>query len=271
MNYFNTQIGFGTADLGNSKDPSKWNYEKSAMRFAMDLGYTVFDTAEMYGDGKTETMLGEAIIESGKRDSLHIVSKVLPTNAISKASIINSCRLSIKRLQCDYIDTYLIHWRNPDSLELGHIVEAFTELQQMGLIKKFGVSNFGRGWLEEWKSFEKQLGSDQFVTNQVHYSVSERKPETYLHWLADNNATLMAYSPLNNTRNKILNNVRYLNVAEAHGYNPAQLAVAWTTQRPNVIVIPRSTNAKHIEQNFFAPTLKLTAEVLKDLDNLFLS
>lgn len=271
MNYFNTQIGFGTADLANNRHSEHWTRDKIAMRHAVEVGYHVFDTAEMYGDGKTETMMGEVLAESGKRDQLHIVSKVLPVNAVSKDSIMASCRASINRMCCDYIDTYLLHWRRPDDLFFAPIIEAFMELQHLGLIKKFGVSNFSRRWMEEWRLVEQQLGSDQFVTNQNHYSVSCRDPEKYyLDWMADNNLTFMAYSPLNNTRNQILNNTRFLNVAEAHGYNPAQLAVAWTIQRPNVIVIPRSADKRHIESNLLATKLKLTTEVLADLDKLFL-
>lgn len=270
MNYFNTQIGFGTADLANNRHPEHWARDKIAMRHAVEVGYRVFDTAEMYGDGKAETMLGEVLAESGRRDQVHIVSKVLPTNATNKESIIASCRASIARMQCDYIDTYLLHWRKPDDLAFAPIIEAFMELQQSGLIKKFGVSNFSRRWMEEWMAVEQQLGSDQFVTNQNHYSVSRRDPEQhYLDWMRDNNLTFMAYSPLNNTRNQILNSTRFLNVAEAHRYNPAQLAIAWTIQRPNVIVIPRSSDRRHIESNLLAPRLKLTAEVLADLDRLF--
>ena len=263
-NHFNAQIGFGTATL--AADRHRWASDKQALHHAIAVGYKVFDTAEMYSNGQTEIMLGEVLKESNCRDQLHIVSKVLPVNSLTKQSIIARCQASIARMKCDYIDTYLLHWRSPDNLPLLHIIEAFVELQQMGLIKKYGVSNFGKGWMAEWQAIEKQLGADAFVANQCHYSVTQRKPENYLTWMQENNLTFMAFSPLSNNRNQLLNNPQYLSIAHEHGYTPAGLALAWTIRTPNVIAIPRSIQHKHIEDNLMATNLQLSKEVLDQLD-----
>lgn len=271
MNYFNTQMGFGTANLGNSRDPDLWRSDKSAMRYAIDIGYKVFDTAEMYGDGKSETMLGEALRESGKRDQVHIVTKVLPDNATTYEGIIKACQDSIKRLDCDFIDTYLLHWRRPDDLDLQPIIEAFLYLKSSGLIKNYGVSNFRKRWIEEWQTIENRLKvPSTIVTNQVHYSVNHRDVEKYyMDWQAENNITTMAYSPLNNERNQLLTNPQYQKIAQEHGYDLAQLAIAWCIRRPDVTVIPMSSKPTNILNNFRAASIKLTPDVLLALGKEF--
>jgi len=266
-NYFNAQIGFGTSGLAENNH--HWDRDKQALHYAIEVGYKVFDTAEMYSNGQTEIMLGEVLKESGCRDRLHIVSKVLPVNALTKESIMACCRASIARMKCDYIDTYLLHWRSPDNLPLLHIIEAFVELQQMGLIKKYGVSNFGKGWMTEWMAIEKQLGADTFVTNQCHYSVTQRKPENYLTWMQENNLTFMAFSPLSNNRNQLLNNQQFLSVAQDYSYTPAELALAWTIRNSNVIAIPKSIQHKHIKDNLMTTNLQLNKEIVDKLNQLF--
>ena len=271
-NHFNTQIGFGTSDLSESKLPAQWAVGKSAMHHALAVGYKVFDTAEMYGAGQAETMIGEVLVESKKRDQLHIVSKVLPKNATTKERIIASCKASIQRMNCDYIDTYLLHWREPDSLPLQPIIEAFLELQHLGLIKKYGVSNFNsQRSLQEWIQYETQLGTtEHIVANQVHYSLSKRAPENHLEELHKTlNITMMAYSPLSNGRNNILKNTNFFNLAERYNYNPTQLAVAWTIRTPGIISIPRSKQHRHIEDNLASIKLQLNKEILDELDQLF--
>ena len=271
-NHFNTQIGFGTSGLLGIDNPDQWGIGKSAMHHALAVGYKVFDTAEMYGNGNAETMIGEVLTETGKRDQLHIVSKVLPKNATTKESIIASCKASIQRMDCEYIDTYLLHWRAPDNLPLQPVIESFLELQQLGLIKKYGVSNFNSlRSLKEWAHNESQLGTtEHVVANQVHYSLSKRAPETHLVELhKELNITMMAYSPLTNGRNNILTNGDFIGLAEKHSYNPAQLALAWTTRNPGIIAIPRSNKHKHIEDNLSSAKLQLNSEILNELDRLF--
>jgi diketogulonate reductase-like aldo/keto reductase len=175
-------------------------------------------------------------------------------------------------MNCDYIDTYLLHWREPDNLPLQHIVEAFLELQRLGLIKKYGVSNFNsQRSLKEWTQCESQFGTtEHVVANQVHYSLSTRTQETYLMELhKDLNNTKMAYSPLANGRNNILTNSDFTGLAEKYSYNPTQLALAWTIRNPGVITIPRSRNHKHIEDNLLSTKLQLNKEILNKLDQLF--
>lgn len=271
-NYFNTQVGFGTSGLADSGLPAQWAVGKSAMHHALAVGYKVFDTAEMYGDGQAETMIGEVLAESNKRDQLHIVSKVLPKNAGTKESIIASCKASIQRMNCDYIDTYLLHWREPVGLPLQPVIEAFLELQHQGLIKKYGVSNFNSQLsLNEWMQYESQLGTtEHIVANQVHYSLSKRSPESHLRELHKTfNITMMAYSPLSNGRNNILKNTEFFNLAERYNYNPTQLAVAWTIRNPGIITIPRSKQHSHIEDNLASAKLQLSEEILNELDQLF--
>lgn len=271
-NYFNTQIGFGTSCLADSPEPFLWSLGKKAMHHALAVGYKVFDTAEMYGNGNAETMIGEVLNESKKRDQLHIVSKVLPKNATTKDSIIASCKASIQRMNCDYIDTYLLHWREPGNLPLEPIIEAFLELQGSGLIKKYGVSNFnGQHSLNEWAQYESKFTTtERIVANQVHYSLSKRAPETHLTELHNRlNITMMAYSPLSNGRNNILKNNDFFGLAEKYNYNSTQLAIAWTIRDPGVIAIPRSSRHKHIEDNLMSTTLQLDNKVLDELDQLF--
>jgi len=271
-NHFNTQIGFGTSGLLGIDKPDQRSIGKSAMHHALAVGYKVFDTAEMYGNGNAETMIGEVLAETGKRDQLHIVSKVLPKNATTKESIIASCKVSIQRMNCEYIDTYLLHWRAPDNLPLQPVIEAFLELQSQGLIKKYGVSNFNSlRSLTEWTKCENQLGTTEYiVANQVHYSLSKRAPEIDLAELHKTfNITMMAYSPLSNGRNNILKNSSFLDLAAKYNYNPAQLALAWTIRNPGVIAIPRSNKHKHIEANLMSMGLQLNKEVLDELDQLF--
>jgi diketogulonate reductase-like aldo/keto reductase len=271
MNYFNTQMGFGTANHGNSRSPDRWEWNKNAMRYAINAGYKVFDTAEMYGDGKSETMLGEVLRETKRRDKLHIVSKVLPTNANTVQQIIDACRASIQRMDCVYIDTYLLHWRQPPTSDLRITIEAFAELKSRNLIKNYGVSSFPKRWMIEWQEAEKQMGvSSTIATNQVHYSLTARAPEKfYMDWQCENNIMTMAFSPVTNERNSILTNETYLNIAQEHGYNPVQLALAWCIRRPDVIAIPYSNKPDHIQQNFEAQYLKLTPEVISAIEAIF--
>ena len=267
-NHFNTQIGFGTSDSADVE----WAVGKSAMHHALAVGYKVFDTAEMYGLGRAETMIGEVLAETKMRDQLHIVSKVLPKNATTKDNIIASCKASIQRMNCEYIDTYLLHWRAPDNLPLQPVIEAFLELQSQGLIKKYGVSNFNSlRSLTEWTKCENQLGTTEYiVANQVHYSLSKRSPEIDLAELHRTfNITMMAYSPLSNGRNNILKNTEFCSLAERYGYNPTQLALAWTVRNPDIITIPSSKQHKHIEDNLASAKLQLNNEILNELDWLF--
>ena len=270
-NHFNAKMGFGTSNLAPNMRTEEWRRGKDALHYAIEIGYTVLDTAEQYGDGKSELIIGEVLSENKNRDTLHIVSKVLPKNALTVDSIINACVNSIRRMNCDYIDTYLLHWRDPKELAFEPIIEAFVKLKDQNLIKNYGVSNFNKRYLIEWQQTEKALGViDSVVTNQTHYSISERDPERYyLDWQREHNITTMAYSPLNDKRNNLLNNPAYISIADRHGYDPTQLALAWIIQRDDVITIPTSRNLHHIESNFQSQFITLSAEVLQDIDTEF--
>ena len=267
-NYFNTQIGFGTAGLGESLEPEKWNRHLAAVRCAIDVGYRVIDTAEMYGDGKTETLIGQAIQDSGKRDELHLVSKVLPKNALTVNDVITSCKRSIAKMKCDYIDTYLLHWRE-GPMPIKPTIEAMLELKQQGLIKSYGVSNFSKYSLEEWQMIERQLGAESTIsTHQIRYAVTHRGHEKeIIPWNNNHNMTTMAWSPLGN--GAIFKDRQFIDIAQRYGYLPSQLAIAWTIRNPNFISIPKSTDPVRIKKNFDAQKLVLNNEIDSELDKKF--
>jgi len=266
MTQFKTQLGLGTSDLGcNISNAAK---DKTAIHYALDIGYTLIDTAEKYGNGKTEIVIGAALKDYGlsKRNSYQIVSKVLPLNA-SKQGTIGACKSSISRLQCEYIDTYLLHWRGPNPLE--QTLEGFLELQQQGLIKNYGVSSFDIIDLIEWRKAEEKLGVPAgIVTNQVYYSLSHRRIEkTLMKYQAEYNISTMAYSPLD--QGKLLSNQLLIDIANEYGINPAQLALAWTIRKPDVITIPKSSQLFRILSNFNASKLKLSDELVEKMNTLF--
>jgi diketogulonate reductase-like aldo/keto reductase len=266
MTQFNTQLGLGTSDLGcNLASAAK---DKTAIHYALDIGYTVIDTAEKYGNGKTEIVIGAALKDYGlgKRNTYQIVSKVLPINA-SKQGTIDACKASIRRLQCEYIDTYLLHWRGP--VPLDETLEGFLELQQQALIKNYGVSSFDIIDLIEWRRAEEKLGVPAgIVTNQVYYSLSNRRIEkSLMKYQEKYNISTMAYSPLD--QGKLLSNQTLLDIANEYNLSPAQLALAWTIRNPNVITIPKSGQLFRILSNYNASKLKLSDELISKMNTLF--
>jgi diketogulonate reductase-like aldo/keto reductase len=267
-NHFNTQIGFGTSGLGDSLEPEKWKRHLAAMQHAIEVGYKVFDTAEMYGDGKTELLLGQALKATGKRDSLHIVSKVLPKNATTVDDVIKACQASIRRMGCDYIDTYLLHWRE-GPMSINPAIEAMLELKQKGLIKSYGVSNFRKFSLEEWQMIERQLGVDSTIsTHQLRYAVTYREHEKeVVPWNNNHNITTMAWGPLG--KGAIFKDRLFVDIAQRYGYLPAQLAIAWTIKNPNFISIPKATDLNRIEKNLASQKLTLNDEILSELEKKF--
>jgi len=267
-NHFNTQIGFGTSCIGESIEPEKWNRHLAAVRHAIDVGYRVIDTAERYGDGKTETLIGQALVDSGKRDQLHLVSKVLPKNALTVNDVVASCERSIAKMKCGYIDTYLLHWRE-GAMPITPAIEAMLELKQRGLIKNYGVSNFRKFSLEEWQMIEKQLGAESTIsTHQLRYAVSYREHEKEsIPWNNNHNITTMAWGPLDNSA--IFKDQMFVDIAQRYGYLPGQLAIAWTIRNPNFISIPKSVDPDRIKKNFDSQKLTLNDEILSELDKKF--
>lgn len=249
-------LGQGTWRMGESSGRRK--EELKALRFGIDLGMTLIDTAEMYGEGGAEEIVGEAIAPN--RDQIFLVSKVYPHNATRRGTIA-ACERSLKRLKTDSLDLYLLHWRG--STPLAETIEAFQELRQAGKIRDFGVSNFDRDDMEEARSLDQGLTT----TNQVLYNLSRRGIEwDLLPWCRKQNVAVMAYSPLEQGR--MLNNSSLKTIAARHKASAAQVAIAWLLQQ-GVVVIPKSSNCDRIQENYAALDLKLTDADLTELNQAF--
>jgi diketogulonate reductase-like aldo/keto reductase len=234
--------------------------EVAALRHGLDLGMTLIDTAEMYGEGGAEIVIAEAIAHC--RPSVFLVSKVYPHNATRQGTIA-ACDRSLKRLKTDYLDLYLLHWRG--SVPLSETLEALQGLKQAGKIREFGVSNFDADDMEEAFAL-KDRGA--IATNQVLYNLSRRGVEwNLLPWCRQHRIPVMAYSPVEQGR--LLKNQALQAIAQQKEVTTAQIAIAWLLQQEQVIVIPKSSSIKHIEQNYAALNLELSAADLEALDAAF--
>ena len=252
------QLGIGTWHMGERR--SDRAAEARAISAALDLGITLIDTAEMYGEGGAEEVIADAT--KGRREGLFIVSKVYPHTA-SRAGAIAACERSLKRLQTDRIDLYLLHWRG--SHPLAETVAAFERLKADGKIRHWGVSNFDVDDMEELRAVK---GGGNCVTNQVLYHLGSRGIDYDL--VADCKAhgeTIMAYSPLG--QGSILRNAALAKVAKKHDVTPAAIAIAWTMRHDHVISIPKASNLAHVRENFAAADLALDADDLATLDGAF--
>jgi aldehyde reductase len=227
---------------------------------ALDLGVRMIDTAEMYGEGGAEAIVGEAI--SGRRDGLFVVSKVYPHNA-SRQGTIAACERSLARLRTDRIDLYLLHW--PGSIPIAETLEAFMALREAGKIRHFGVSNFDADDLAEaWDT----PGGREIAANQLLYNLSRRGIEwDTLPVMRERNLPLMAYSPLEQSR--LLKSRELTNFANAHGMTAAQAALRWLLSMDDVIVIPKTVQPDRLRENLAALENPLTADQLAELDRLF--
>ena len=250
--------GLGTWMMGESE--SKRADEIAALKLGLDLGVTLIDTAEMYGEGEAETVTGEAI--AGRRDGLFLVSKVLPHNASRKGTVA-ACESSLKRLRTDRIDLYLLHWRG--NVPLSETLDAFQQLQRDGKIRHWGVSNFDTGDIEELFALP---GGDACAANQVLYNLKRRRIEYDLvPWCRARKIPIMAYSPIEQGR--LLNAAILKAIAEQHSTTPAQVALAWLLRQPDTIVIPKATSPAHVRENRAALHLQLTADDLAAIDRAF--
>jgi diketogulonate reductase-like aldo/keto reductase len=248
-------LGQGTWNMGDQR--SRRADEIAALRAGLDLGLTLIDTAEMYGNGNSEHLVGEAI--AGRRDEVFLVSKVLPSNA-SRRKTITACEQSLRRLATDRLDLYLLHWRGAYPLE--ETLEAFETLQRDGKIRHWGVSNFD---VEDMEELEALAGGDAVTTNQVLYNPSRRGIEfSLLPWCKNRQIPTMAYSPIEQGR--LLVNPALRKIAERHGATPAQVALAWVVRRDDVIAIPKAASIAHVRDNQGAVALQLSAEDLTELD-----
>jgi diketogulonate reductase-like aldo/keto reductase len=251
-------LGQGTWRMGENARARK--AEVAALRLGIELGLTLIDTAEMYGEGGAEAVVGEAI--KGRRDGLFIVSKVYPHNA-GRRGVVAACDRSLGRLGIDTIDLYLLHWRG--AVPLAETVEGFAALQHAGKIARWGVSNLDVADMEELWS----VGGSACATNQVLYNLGERGIEfDLMPWCEQRNVPVMAYSPVGQG-GPLLRHTALGEVAARHGATPAQIALAWTLRRPGVIAIPKAADPDHVRQNARAGALRLTEDDHATLDAAF--
>ena len=250
-------LGLGTWRMGES--PRIRAQELDAIKYGIELGYPMVDTAEMYCDGTAEEIVGEAMV--GRRDSLYLVSKVYPHNA-TRAGAIAACERSLKRLRTDRLDLYLLHWRGSARIE--ETFEAFHRLRAAGKIRDFGVSNFDRDDMEDAAKLDKGPNG----SNQILYCLSRRGPEyDLLPWMREHGIPCMAYSPLDQGR--LLNKPALKKIADGVGCTPAQLALAWVLAQPGVVTIPKSMSRERVKENFGAIDVRLSKEPLAELDKAF--
>ena len=250
-------LGQGTWRMGEA--PSTRAAEAGSLRLGIELGMTLIDTAEMYGDGTTETFLGEAL--KGLRDKVFLMSKVYPQNA-GRGRIERACEASLKRLRTDRLDLYLLHWRG--SVPLAETIEGMAALVAAGKIAAWGVSNLDLADMDEVA----EAGGLACATDQVLYNVTRRGAEyDLLPALAERAIAVMAYSPVEQGR--LPTRGALAAVAERHQASPYQIALAWTLRRPGTIAIPKAGTATHVRENRGAADITLTAEDLAEIDKAF--
>jgi diketogulonate reductase-like aldo/keto reductase len=258
-------LGQGTWRMGEKK--SAHANEVAALRLGIDLGMTLIDTAEMYGEGGAEEVVADAI--EGQRDRVFIVTKVYPHHA-SRTELPKACERSLKRLRVDTIDLYLQHWREKTPA-LEETVQTFEKLRVAGKIKRWGVSNFDVDDMEELWSIE---SGTNCTTNQVLYNLENREiefdllPFIHQHSTLNHQLIVMAYSPVGHGRG-LLENATLKKIAKCHNATPAQIALAWVLRQSDVIAIPKASNEKHVRDNVRSIDVELTEEDLADLDREF--
>ena len=249
-------LGQGTWHMGERTGAAK--AEVAALKLGIELGVTLIDTAEMYGNGRAEELVAEAT--EGQRDRLFIVSKVLPQNA-SRTGVPAACERSLKRLRTDRIDLYLLHWRG--SHPPAETVAAFEQLRKAGKIRYWGVSNFDTSDMQE---VARLPDGTHCATNQVLYHVGSRGIEyDLLRWATEHTMPLMAYSPVGQG-GRLLQSRALATVAKRHNATPAQIAIAWTMRHGNVISIPKATDQSHVRENAVAGAITLSDEDLAAID-----
>jgi diketogulonate reductase-like aldo/keto reductase len=251
-------LGLGTWRMGERR--SERAAEVAAIKLGLDLGITLIDTAEMYGEGGAEEAIAEAI--GGRRDGLFIVSKVYPHNA-SRRGTIAACERSLKRLKTDRLDLYLLHW--PSSIPLAETVEAFEKLKSDGKVRNWGVSNYDTGGMAELAGLPK---GGNCASNQVLYHLGSRGIEwQLLEACRKANVMVMAYSPLG--QGPLLRKPALKKVADKHGVDAAAIALAWVLRQPGVVAIPKAVRPEHVRANMKALDVRLDADDLRALDAAF--
>ncbi len=252
------RLGLGTWRMGESAAARK--DEIAALKLGMDLGMTLIDTAEMYGEGGAEEVVAEAI--RGRRDEVFVVSKFYPYHA-ARAQLMRACEGSLARLRVDAIDLYLLHWRG--AVPFPETVQTLERLVADGKIRRWGVSNLDVPDLEEIASLD---GGANLATDQVLYNLAQRGVEfDLIPWCAKRDIPVMAYSPLDQGDLSEAAGLRA--IAQRAGVSSAQLALAWTLRHPNVIAIPKATRLEHVRANRAAADLRLDPAILEALDKVF--
>ncbi len=258
-------LGLGTWRLGESK--ARADQEAALVERAVELGYSLIDTAEMYGEGGAERVVGQALArvlrQPGKaRDPLTIVSKAYPHHATA-AGLQKACEASLRRLQLDAIDLYLLHWRG--DTPLGETIAGFEALQRRGLIRHWGVSNFDRADMEELYALP---GGARCASNQVYYSLSERGVEfDLLPWLREHTMPLMAYCPIDG--GALASHTELGALARPLGLTAAQLALAWMLEQPGVVSIPKAGSEAHLVENWRCRDVVLSPQTRQALVAMF--
>ena len=251
-------LGQGSANLAQGRHPEA--DEEEALRTGLSLGMTVIDTAEIYGGGRSEKLIGRVI--TGQRDRVFLVSKVWP-NHVAGNGIARACDASLARLGTDHLDLYLLHWPSQDT-DLSSIVAAFESLRAAGKLRAWGVSNFKVSDMEDL--FRVPHG-DRCATNQVLYNLDNRGIERdLLPWCEQHGMPVMAYSPLGGAGAGLLRDPALARIGTAHGCSAAAVALAWTIRSGNAIAIPESGSAEHVRENAVALSLTLTPNELHELD-----
>ena len=249
-------LGQGTWRMGERSRAAK--QEADALRLGIDLGLTLIDTAEMYGNGGAEQVVADAI--AGQRDKVFIVTKVTPQNA-SRGGVPSACERSLKRLRIDSIDLYLLHW--PGSHPLGETVEAFETLRAAGKIRRWGVSNFDAGEMEK---LVRLPHGGACAANQVLYHPDSRGIEyDLLPWCREHRVPVMAYSPVGQG-GRLLRSRALAEVAKRHSATPAQIAIAWGLRHKDVISIPKAVAAALVRENARVAVITLSSEDLATID-----
>ena len=251
-------MGLGTWHMGERIGNPKT--EVDALSRGLDLGATLIDTAEMYARGGAERVVGSAI--KGRRDDVFIVSKILPNNA-SFGGTMRACENSLQRMEIESIDLYLLHW--PGNHPLESTVSAFEQLKTDGKIKHWGVSNFDTSDMQELYGIP---DGKNCQINQVLYNLSRRGIEwDLLPWCRSMGLPIMAYSPIEQGR--LLENKKLKALASEIGLSAAQLSIAWSIRKNDIITIPKASNLEHVSQNIDAWTITLEGAILDELDKLF--
>ena len=258
------RIGQGTWYLGENR--RTFARECEALRCGIEAGMTLIDTAEMYGEGAAETLVGRAV-SGAEREGLFLVSKVYPFHA-GRSHIFRACEDSLRRMGTEYLDLYLLHWRG--SVPLAQTVECMEELKARGLIRAWGVSNFDRADMEELFSVP---GGDRCAANQVLYHLGSRGVEyDLLPWMQKHSVAMMAYCPLAQAgalRRGLMDSPAVQTAAQAHGVSAAQVLLAFTLRQPGVVPIPRTGDPAHTLDNAGAAGLILTDAEFAALDAAF--